>query len=103
MKRQKLNIFCWAILFSFLLLPVDYVNSDPDWQISTSPEFSTFIIQSPDVFSNIIIEATLNSDNQADIASFSVGTTTLSGNINFINETTLTMLLSLESPTQSFD
>lgn len=78
-------------------------NTDPVWTISNAAEINAFILQSPDVLTNRIIEATLTTENQATITAFSVGTSNFSGTINFINETTMTMDLEFSDPTDSFN
>ena len=71
--------------------------TDPDWTISEAATADSFIFQSPDVISNTIFTATLTSANQANITAFSQAGADFSGTISYINETTMSMVVNVES------
>ncbi len=78
-------------------------SSDPTWSMETAANINTFILKSPDVYDNIIIEATLLSENQAQITPFSAGPASFTGTISYINETTMSMKIAVVSPGNNFD
>jgi len=78
------------------------MNDSPTWTIETSANLNNFILRSPDVLSNRIIEATLTANNDASLTPFTLGTSEFSGSINFINETTMAMTLEVADATGGF-
>jgi len=78
-------------------------NTDPTWTLSSGPTPEAFILQSVDVLSNRIIEATLTSDTEATITSFMAGETTFTGNIAFVNDTRLVMDINFVNSMQNVD
>jgi len=79
-------------------------NTDPTWTVAASASASNdFVLQSPDVYSNTVINASMTSENQAEIVPFTLGSTNFTGTINFINETTMVFNLNFVNSSQNVD
>jgi len=78
--------------------------SNPTWEVTTSAIApNSFVLQSPDVYSNMIINATMTSETEADMIPFTNGGTNFTGSISFINESALVFNLNFTNTNQNVD
>ena len=70
----------------------------PTWTIENLATVNGIRFRAADILANTWIDAALTSDNTAEVAAFDLGGLEVSGSINFVNETSLTINLNLGFP-----
>jgi len=69
-------------------------NTNPDITISIGAEINKIVLQSPDIYSNRLIEVVLSSENSGDIVEFTPGST-VNGTVSYINESSMIMSMTI--------
>ena len=65
----------------------------PVWEIEGLANIDGIRFRSPDILGNNWIDANLDNENSATIPTFTLGTLDVSGTLNFVNESSLTLVL----------